>query len=223
MTIEEIFAKATSEDGSLTVDAFNAIVKENKVKLADLSEGHYVAKQKYEDDLAAKDVQINGLNETLGTRDSDLTKLQEQLKNAGTDQAKLDELTNSFTELQSKYENDTNALKEQLSAQSYEFAVRDYANKQKFSSGAAKRDFISSMLNKKLPMESGSIMGADDFMKVYAKENADAFMKEVPKAPEDKPQFTSTATGDKKGGAKMSLTEQMMRKNEDPNFVISFD
>lgn len=224
MNIKDIFDKATSENKSLTWEEFEALAKEGKAKFTDLSEGNYVSKQKYDDDLASKDVQITGLNETLTTRDSDLATLQEQLKNAGTDSAKLDEMAASLTALQSKYDADTQALQSKISAQSYEFAVRDFAAKQKFSSGAAKRDFISSMLQKNLPMEGGSIMGADDFMKVYAKDNSDAFVKETPKQPETKPQFAGSTPGDKGGqGQKMSLSELMRMKNENPNAVVNFD
>lgn len=223
MNIKEIFEKATSENKSLTYAEFEALAKEGKAKFTDLSEGRYVDKQKYEDDLASKDVQINGLNETITSRDTDLATLKEQLANAGGDAAKLDELTKSFTDLQAKYEQDTASLQAKLTAQSYEFAVRDFANKQKFSSNAAKRDFEATMLQKNLPMEGGMIMGAEDFMKVYAKENSDAFIKNDPE-PKDKPKFTGSTPGGKDtGGQKMTLSEMMAKKNENPDFVVSFE
>ena len=225
MNIKDIFEKATSENKSLTYAEFEALAKEGKAKFTDLSEGRYVDKQKYEDDLASKDTQISGLNDTITSRDTDLASLKEQLANAGSDATKLEELTKNLTDLQAKYEADTTSLQEKLSAQSYEFAVRDFANKQKFSSNAARRDFVSSMLQKKLPMEGNAIMGADDYMKAYAKENADAFVKAGPKQTGDpKPQFAGTTPGNgEPGGKKLSLSEMMQRANDDPNYVVSFD
>ena len=223
MLLKEIFDKATSENKSLTLEEFEAIAKESKAKFTDLSEGRYVDRQKYEDDLAKKDTEIASLNETITTRNTDLESLKTQLQSAGSDAGKLEELTNNFSALQEKYNADTAALQTKLSEQAYEFAVRDFAGKQKFSSSAARRDFERSMIQKNLPMEDGSIMGADDYMKAYAKANADAFIaKETPKQPD--PQFVSTANGDKgKTGTKMTLSEMMKAKNENPDFEVKFD
>lgn len=226
MLLKEIFDKATSENKSLTWEEFETIAKEAKVKFADLSEGKYVDRQKYEDDLAKKDVEITTLNDTITNRNTDLEQLKTQLANAGSDAGKLEELTSSLTALQSKYDADTAALQTKLSAQAYEFAVRDFAGKQKFSSKAARRDFTRSMIEKNLPMEGSSIMGADDYMKAYAKANSDAFIKDAPPAPKtpDPQLIVGSANGnDGKGGNKMSLSDMMKAKNENPDFVISFD
>lgn len=230
MTVAEIFAKATTENKALTVEEFNRIAQESKAKFTDLAEGKYVDRQKYLDELAAKDTQIAGLNDTITKRDSDLQTLQTQLKDAGTDAGKLEELTGSLAQLQEKYTHDVENLKGQLTHQAYEFAVRDYAAKQKFSSTAAQRDFVANMIAKNLPMESGVILGADDFMKVYAKENKDAFYQEAPKQPNDNgqqtppPQFSMSTPGDKGGqGQKYSLSELMQMKNNNPNAVINFE
>lgn len=221
MLLKEIFDKATSENGALTLEEFERIAKENKAKFTDLSEGKYVDRQKYEDDLAKKDTEITSLNDTITSRNADLEQLKTQLKDAGSDAGKLEELTSNLTSLQAKYDADTAALQTKLSTQAYEFAVRDYAGKQKFSSEAARRDFTRSMIDKKLPMEDGAIMGADDYMKAYAKANADAFVKnESNTAP---PQFAGSATGGKDKTTKMSLSEMMAKKNENPDYVISFD
>lgn len=225
MEIKEIFEKATSENKSLTWEEFEAFAKESKAKFTDLAEGKYVDRQKYEDDLAKKATEIQSLNDTIQSRTADMSNLQEQLKNAGSDAGKLEELTNNLSQLQMKYDEDTKALQSKLTAQAYEFAVRDFANSQKFSSSAAKRDFERTMIDRHLQMEDGQILGAADFMKLYAKENKDAFVVDTPPAnpSEPKPQFAGTATGDKTGGKKMSLSEMMARKNENPDFVINFD
>jgi hypothetical protein len=223
MLLKDIFDKATSENGSLTLEEFERLAKENKAKFTDLSEGRYVDKQKYEDDLAKKETEIATLNDTITTRNADLEALKTQLKDAGSDAGKLEELTNSLTSLQAKYDADTAALNTKLSKQAYEFAVRDFAGKQKFSSEAARRDFTRSMIEKNLPMEGDMIMGAEDYMKAYAKQNGDAFKKADPAPSTPDPQFVGPTGGSPKKGQKMTLSEMMKAKNENPDFVVSFD
>ena len=225
MNIKEIFEKATSENKALTYEEFEALAKQNNAKYIDLAEGNYVGKQKYADDIAAKDIQINTLNDTLGTRDTDLANLQKQLEDAGADAGKLDELTLQLTNLQTKYAEDTGKLQSKLAEQEYEFAVRDFANTLKFSCEAAKRMFEQDMIAKNLPMENKKILGAHDWAKEYEKAHKDSFATEAPKQPATPPPTFSgkTTPSGSEGGTKMSLSEMMKLKNENPNAVISFD
>lgn len=194
MNLKDLFDKA--EGGVLTYDQFIAAAQESKAKFVDLSEGKYVDKQKYDDDLAARDTRISTLDTTLKTRDTDLTNLRQQLEAAGTDAGKLSQLTTDFTNLQSKYDKDTKAYEKQLKDQAYKYAVRDFANQQKFTSQAAKRDFINSMLAKNFAIENDVIVGATDFVAAYTKDNADAFVVDKPETPpaggNDKPHFVDT-------------------------------
>lgn len=224
MTLQEIFDSIKNEDGMVSVDAFNKAVKENKVKFTDLSEGRYVDKQKYLDELATKDTEIQTLNDTITNRDTDLEQLKAQLEEAGSDADKLKELTSNLASLQGKYDSDTKELQNRLEAQAYEFAVRDFASGLKFTSRAARKEFEREMIAKQLPMENGNIMGAKDWQKEYAKDNEDSFVKESRKqsASEPKPQFSSTATGKESSGSKMTLTELMQLKNSNPDAVINF-
>ena len=196
MKVKELFDKA--ENGVLTWAQFEEAAKAAGAKFTDLSEGQYVAKNKYDDEIASRDNQINTLNDTIASRDTDLSDLKAKLEAAGADTSKLAELTTQFGNLQSKYDTDTKTYKEQLKKQAYEFAVKDFANGKKFTSQAAKRDFIQSMIAKELKMEKDSILGADDFVTAYTKDNADAFVAETP--PEDpkptpKPTFVTPTPG----------------------------
>lgn len=181
MTIKELFEKA--ENGTLTYDQFNKLCTDNGIKLADLSEGNYISKQKYEDELNSKVKEIETLNGTISTRDTDLAELKKKLEDAGTDAEKLTALTNDFDGLKTKYDTDVKNYKAQLKKQAYEFAVKEFANGKQFTSNAAKRDFINSMLSKDLKMENDTILGADDFVKVYSENNADAFVTEKKEEP----------------------------------------
>lgn len=209
MTVKELFEKA--EGGTLTWEQFQEASKD--AKFVDLTEGNYVSKQKYEDEISHKDTQINELSETITKRDSDLQTLQQTLKDAGDIEA-LKKASQDLAELQSKYTKETKDYQAQLDKQAYEFAVKEFANGKNFSSKAAKRDFIQSMMDKKLKLESGMIIGAEDFVTLYSKDNEDAFVKQVQQN-DPKPQFTQgTNTNQPK---KLSLTEMMAMANKDPN------
>ena len=195
--LKELFDEA--EDGKLTFDEFCGAVKESGIKLANLSDGGYVSKQKYEDELQAAKNEVATLNETLSSRDTDLSDLQAKLEAAGTDAEKLNTLSNDFNSLKGKYDAEVKSYKDQLKKQMYEFAVKEYANDLQFSSKAAKRDFINSMIAKDLKVEDGKIIGADDFKAVYSQNNEDAFMTEADfddYEPEpSKPQFLDSTQG----------------------------
>ena len=199
MNIKEIFAKA--ENGTLTLEQFEAIAKNENAKFADLSEGNYVAKNKYEDDIKAKTNTIDELNKTITQRDTDLEGLKSQLASAGTDATKLSELQANLTSLQGKYDEDIKAYQAKMDSQRYEFAVREFANGKKFTSNAAKRDFTSAMIGAKLnfDQEKQRILGADDFVKSYSEDNADAFVVEkepdpTPAPTQPKPHFVQPTT-----------------------------
>ena len=195
MTVKELFDNA--EGGTLTWEQFQSAM--GTAKFVDLSDGGYVSRNKYDSDLASKDTQITRLNDTISARDKDLAGLKEQLTNAGTDAEKLTQLTGEFDSLKSKYDADTKSFKAQLKKQAYEFAVRDFASGKKFTSNAAKRDFIQSMIAKDLKFEDNKIIGADDFVQMYSAENEDAFAVETsqttPPQESQKPQFVSSTQG----------------------------
>lgn len=195
MNIKSIFEKA--ENGTLTYEEFETLAKENEAKFADLSEGKYVSKSKYESDLKSVNTQIDGLNTqitdlntTITSRDTDLADLRKQLEDAGQDTTKLADLTSQFENLQNKYQSDMNAYQDKLRQQSYEFAVREFANTKKFTSQAAKRDFTQTMIAKNLQMENDKIIGGEDFVELYSQDNADAFVVEKVEEPTPEPEPT---------------------------------
>ena len=199
MDVKELFDNA--EGGVLTYEDFMNACKDSNAKFVDLSSGLYVSKQKYEDELASKDKEIGTLNESLTTRSSDLEELQKRLAETGTaDAEKLAALSSDLEGYKTKYETDMKKYKDQLKKQSYEFAVREFANGKNFSSKAAKRDFIQSMIAKDLKMEDNKIIGADDFVNMYSNDNADAFIVESEPEPEPalediKPKFVEPTQG----------------------------
>lgn len=171
--LKEFFEEA---GGSLTYDELASAIKAKGSKFIDLTEGNYVAKNKYENEVQTLTSQIEELNGTIGTRDTDLADLRTKLEAAGADSDKIASLTKDFEALQSKYDTDTKEYQTRLSKQAYEFAVKEYAAKQQFSSNAAKREFIRSMIEEDLKMKGDQIIGADDFLGQYREENEDSFV-----------------------------------------------
>lgn len=175
------FLKSLFESGAITWEQFSAAVSEKGYKVADLATGNYVAKKKYEDDLKAKEDSISDLNVQLSTRDADMTNLKKQLGEGGKDsETKISELTSQISKMQEEYEAVKTEYSSKLESQSYEFAVREFANGKKFTSNAAKRDFINSLISENLKMKDNTILGAEDFVKTYSTEDPDAFIVEVP-------------------------------------------
>lgn len=209
MTVKELFEK--SEDGTLTWEQFQKAASD--AKFVDLAEGHYVSKQKFDDEIAQRDSRIDTLNSTIQTRDTDLAKLQQTLNDAGDIEA-LKTASQDLADLKAKYDQETKDYKAQLKKQAYEFAVKEFAGSKNFSSNAAKRDFIQSMLAKNLTLEDGKIIGADDFVQLYTKDNADAFVRKE-ESKEPKPKFAD-GTGNKKP-EKLTLSEMMKMKNDNPD------
>lgn len=192
------FLKQLFESGALTWEQFVAAVNAKGYKLADLSTGNYVAKKKYEDDIQTRDTQIGDLSSQITTRDTDIKSLRKQLEDGGKDnETKVADLTAQLTKLQGDYKTAKADYEAKLSRQSYEFAVKEFANGQTFSSRAAREFFINSMISANLQVADNKIIGANDFLENYKKENADSFIVANPEptpeptpAPEPKPIFT---------------------------------
>ena len=170
-TIKELFEKA--ENGTLTLEQFEKAAADANYKFADLSTGDYVSRKKYDDDIS--------------TREKDLQTARDQLTAANGDSEKLKKATEDIAALQEKY-----------NKQAYEYSVRDFANTLKFTSNAAKRDFVNSLTAKNLEIKDGKIMGATDFVENYKKDNSDAFMvekKEPQQAVKPQPSFVGSTPG----------------------------
>lgn len=185
------FLKELFGEEALTWEQFSEAVTSKGFKVADLSKGNYVSKKKFDDEIKTRDTTISELNSTISVRDNDIEDLKQKLETGGQDnETKVKELLTQISTLQSQYESDKSELETKLSKQAYEFAVRDFANSQKFTSTAAKRDFEREMISADLKMKDNSIIGANDFVTSYKEKNADAFVTAEPEpTPEPKPTF----------------------------------
>ena len=182
------FLKALFGDGALSWDQFVTAVNEKGFKVADLSTGNYVSTQKHNDALSAKDAMITDLNNQIAKRDGDIVNLQSQINADGDSRTKINNLNSQITQLQNDYATQKTEYEGRLKKQAYEFAVREFAGTQKFTSKAAQRDFTNEMIAKNLKFEDDKLSGTDDFVKTYREANPDAFVAEDPAPkPKDEP------------------------------------
>lgn len=226
MKLEDVFK--TSENGTLTYEQF--LQAAGDAKFVDLKEGGYVSVAKHESEVSGKDKQIEDLNKNLADRDKDLANIKKQLEDAGQDAEKLSTLSTEFSTLQEKYKNETKAFETRLQEQAREFAIREYAANKKFTSDAAKRDYIRTMKESsdvKLS-KGGELVNTDIFDADYIKANEASFVKETPAPapapnPEPKPQFVGATPGGQTPPPKTpSLSEMMQMANTNPEVAQNF-
>ena len=122
------FLKTVFGDKSLTYDEFAAICASNKLKIADLSAGEYVAKGKFD----AQSDKLSAANETIKALEGQL----EQLKAAGKD---ADVLTSKIAELQ-KIIDDRKATDEANAAEA--------AALERFNAAVGEKKFINEFTQK---------------------------------------------------------------------------
>ncbi len=231
MKIEDIFKDAP--EGKLTLEQFNEVATKGNAKFVDLAEGGYVSQMKHDSEIQGKNEQIKTLQSTITQRDTDIADIKKQLEDASkNDGEKLSEVSNQLSALQTKYDEDTKSYEAKLAGQAREFAIKEYAASKKFTSKAAKEFYVKSMIDSEDVKfnKKGQLVGTDDFDTDYMTNNADSFV--VESAPETistptpsstpKPSFGAPTPGPSTGSGKLSLSEMMKAKNDNPDMQVSF-
>lgn len=219
------FLKSLFGDDSLTYDQLASKITENKLKVVNIADGSYVSRAKFDDNVNALNQQVTDLQGQLSQRDTDITGLNDKLLAAKADTSKLAELQAALTGLQSKYDQDKKDWDAKTKKMQYEFLVREKANTLKFTSEAAKRDFISQANGKKFQVDGDTMLGYEDFVTKYKADNPGAMAEEKTEpqpAPNQTPRIVAPSNPGSVSHGK-SLTELMKAKNENPGMVISFD
>lgn len=217
------FLKTFFKDGALTYDELLTAVKEAKMNVVDIADGSYVSKTKFDNKVNALSQQVTDLQEQVTQRDTDLAGLNEKLTAAQADASKLSDAQAELTGLQSKYETDKQEWEAKSARQAYEFMVRERANALKFTSAAAKRDFIGQANEKGFKVDGESLLGYDDFVTKYTADNPGALVEEKPAGdPTPTPPTIVIPNNGPKVSQKKGLMEMMKAKNENPNMVVDF-
>lgn len=219
---EELFAQVDAKINEVNA---NQPDKTKHVRFADLSEGNYVSRTKYDDKVNGLTQQVTDLQGQIAQRDTDLAGLNDQLTAAQADAGQLAEAQKQLSSLQSKYDRDSKAWEAKNAQQAYEYAIRSKANELKFTSSAAKKEFIREAIAAQFKQDGETLLGYTDFVTKYQETDPGAFAKETPPAdpkPAD-PAPTIVLPGKSNPNPrKMSLSEMMKAKNENPNMEINF-
>lgn len=130
----------------------------------------------YGRDFQAKDAEIGTLT---AERDGLRTQLDDA--NATIQSYKdmdIDGIKKSAADWETKYNTDTQRLKDDLETAKYGFAVEKAVTGMKFSSEAARKQFVAELTAKKLPLQEGKLLGMEDFTKAYQEADPGAFVPE---------------------------------------------
>lgn len=192
--VSKIFEGATEEQISAILDINSRDIGSAKAKSDSLTE------------------QITALNNQLKARDTDLAAMRDKMTAAQADAGKLTEAQTALSDLQAKYAADRKAWDEQTAAQAYAFAVKTKAAELKFSSNAARNDFVRSAIETGMKMDGDTILGFDDFMKKYKEADPSAFVPDEPKAPAPTITLPTRNTPQTGGTEPGSLREALAQK-----------
>lgn len=197
----EFLKKLFADGEALTFEQLQQKITEAKLNIVNLTDGGYVSQAKYK----ASTDQVTDLQGRLATRDTDMAELQRKLTAAQADASKLPEVQSSLTALQTKYATDQTTWQEKIAHQEYEFRVREKANGVKFSSNAAKRDFIREAMDKGFKVDGETLMGYEDFFTSYKAANPGAVIEDTPTPdpePSPAPTIIVPSKNDPKAGEK---------------------
>ena len=132
-------------------------------------------------DLHSADVGTHKNSVTALTTERD--QLKEQLAEANKQiqsykDMDVDGIKKSAADWEAKHAADTKALQDKLDAANYGFGVERAVAGLKFSSTAAKNQFVADLTAKKLPLQEGKLLGLDDYVKTYREKDPGAFVPE---------------------------------------------
>ena len=138
------------------------------------------AKTKLQTQVDTLTQQNTDLQGQVAQRDADLTELNTKLTNAGQSATKLTQVQTDLTNLQTKYNTEKTEWESKLAKQNYEFLVKEAVSGMKFTSNAAKKEFISGLVEKKLPVENDKLLGIDDYVASQKEADPGIFAVETP-------------------------------------------
>lgn len=214
MNLKELLTPELFEQVQSAIDEQNAneADKSKHIRFADLSEGKYVSIEKFNSKVNGLNQQVDDLQGQITQRNTDMEKLKTKLDEAKADAGKLVEAQTALEDLQTQYTNAQNEWDAKIKKQVYDFMVRERANDLKFSSNAAKRDFIREISSKELKVDGDVLLGYEDFVTKYKADNPGALVEEDPN-PED---------GQQKKQPKIVLPKDQPSTDEKASFGFSF-
>ena len=152
--LRKLFKK--DENGAvipMTYEELEAAIDADKgIKIADLSGGGYVAKDKFD----AKETELKGIRKQLDDANTQIKSFEDQ---------DVDRIKQKVADWEKKYNTDTQALKDQMAAQNRSHAEDMFLAGYKFTSKAARKGVLDELRSKQFQLdEKGTFLGAKEFM-----------------------------------------------------------
>lgn len=137
----------------MTYEELEAAIDADKgIKIADLSGGGYVAKDKFD----AKETELKGIRKQLDDANTQIKSFEDQ---------DVDGIKQKVADWEAKYNTDTQALKDQMAAQNRSHAEDMFLAGYKFTSKAARKGVLDELRSKQFQLdEKGTFLGAKEFM-----------------------------------------------------------
>lgn len=138
-----------------------------------------------------KDVDVEGLNEKIKTYETEIAEINRQHK-------------------------------EEIEKRDFSDALDKAIESYKFTSDSARNDIMNKISSAGLKLIDGQIIGLNDMMEKFKKEDAGAFVdKEQEELENNKARFTRPLSGSNGRNGKITPSELMKMKNENPDLDIS--
>lgn len=177
--------KEGEEPKAMTYEELEAAIDaDGSIKLADLSGGGYVSKEKYN----AKVTELTGVKQQLTDANAEIQSYKDM---------DIEGIQKSAKEWEDKYNADTKALEDKLTAQEYSHAADMFMSKYQFTSKPAREGVMAEFNKKGFKLEDGKFLGAEDYMNslMESEDYKGAFKTEdkpAAKGQENKPFFAAS-------------------------------
>lgn len=215
----------TNEDGTpvaLTFDQLSerlAVSKE--VKLANLAEGGYVSRDKYD----AKETELSGVRDQLTAANQTIQSYKDM---------DIEGIKQSAADWEQKAKNASADLEQKLAEKAREYGKELFFRGYKFSSKAAESGIRAEFDKMDFKLDGDTFLGASEWMEKLktSDDNKGAFAVEEPAAPPadddgkggtNPPKWSSSKQDPPAPPKKKSLLELMKEKNDNPDADITFN
>lgn len=234
------FLKKLFAEGALTFEQFvEALNGDKTIKLVNLADGGYVAKDKHDNKVRELTTELSGVKEQLDTANTTIQSYKDM---------DIDGIKKSASDWEQKHREDTEALQRKLDEQATEFAARTYLGGFQYADDLVKDAIYAKFMEKQFKRtDDGKFEGADSWMEEMQKSYPKSFAApeptadpagtpapdgtptpnsptDAPAAGKPRPWFAPPAgPSSSSGGKKMSLSEMMVYKNSHPDAKIDFN
>jgi len=123
------------------------------------------------------------------------------------DGVSIDDLKKQIQEEKDRADAAEKKAKDDMAERDYSDAVKAQLESVAFSSEAAKKQFMTDLIEKKLPLEGGKLLGFDDYVSAYKEKDKGAFIDA--EAAKSAAKFTAPIGVGAGGGAKQTDEEAM--------------